>query len=436
MPFEQNPAQPYDAASPKEIDRNFRLIVLNGVLYLSAETLMDPTLVLVAFMSQLTSSPLLLGLLVPIRDGAWALPQLWISNFIQRQNLKMRFYSKVSYIRILTWIMISATIFFVQDESLLLVFFFIAYIISSLVTGLSGLPFLEMVSKTIPPDRRGELFAWRLGFGGMLGIGGSILVRYLISPNSPFEFPYNYGVLSLIFCVVATIALILLNHIHEVPDEYIPPKRKFGDQVRIATAEFRSNRSFRLLLISQGLMLTAGAAIPFFAVYLQQRLGGSSEWVGIYLAVMMASNLFSNILFGRISRKLSNQTVYLTATIAGTLMTTIVLVLALVAEPLKISPLTASICLLPVYFLAGMRGTGMSVGTNSLLLNIAPPHERSVIIGFSQSLLGIVLLATGLNGVAVELFGFKVLVVITLVAHLAAAFCSTKIVDIRGSKPG
>ena len=62
--------------------RNFRLGVVNGVLYILSETLLDPTLVLIAYLSMITDSPILLGMLLPLRDGAWALPQLWVSCFL------------------------------------------------------------------------------------------------------------------------------------------------------------------------------------------------------------------------------------------------------------------------------------------------------------------------------------------------------------------
>lgn len=63
--------------------RNFRLGVINGALFTLAETLMDPTLVMVAFVSALTSSPLLIGLIVPLRNTGWFLPQLYVSTFLE-----------------------------------------------------------------------------------------------------------------------------------------------------------------------------------------------------------------------------------------------------------------------------------------------------------------------------------------------------------------
>jgi len=92
------------------------------------------------------------------------------------------------------------TINFIKEQNLLLILFFAAFIISSLTSGLAGLPYLEVVSKTIPPDRRGEFFAWRFGLAGLGSIIASIFVRWILEPEGPFTFPYNYGILSLIFC--------------------------------------------------------------------------------------------------------------------------------------------------------------------------------------------------------------------------------------------
>ncbi|HEX2996076.1 MAG TPA: hypothetical protein VHP14_14725 [Anaerolineales bacterium] len=107
--------------------RNFRLGVINGVLYIFSETMLDPTLVLVAFVSQLTNSPILLGLVVPLRDGSWALPQLWVSGFLQTIPRKIDFYRKMSYLRIGSWAALTLGINFIHDRTLLLITFFVAY---------------------------------------------------------------------------------------------------------------------------------------------------------------------------------------------------------------------------------------------------------------------------------------------------------------------
>ena len=134
--------------------RTFRLGVVNGVLYILSETLLDPTLVLIAYLSMITDSPILLGMLLPLRDGAWALPQLWVSCFLPSIPRKIDMYRKLSVVRILSWGSIAVVINFVRQPDLILILFFLAYALAALTSGLSGLPFLEIVGKTIPAERQ------------------------------------------------------------------------------------------------------------------------------------------------------------------------------------------------------------------------------------------------------------------------------------------
>jgi MFS family permease len=190
----------------------------------------------------------------------------------------------------------------------------------------------------------------------------------------------------------------------------------------------------------QSFLLLAGAATPFFAVYVQQKLGGPKEMVALYLGVTTFSNLVANILFGRISFRHGNRRVMFLAAAAGIGMSALVLALALLAGPLRLSPTAASWWLVPVFALAGIRGTAIGVSGNSLLLEIAPAKDRSLYVGFTQSLLGIVLLLTSLSGVVVALLGFSMVVLVTLLAHMAAFYVAWKISRshpaMDGNRPG
>ena len=59
--------------------RNYWLGVANGFIYRGVETFTEPYVVLTYFVSLLTSSKFLIGLVAPIRLGGWFLPQLLIS---------------------------------------------------------------------------------------------------------------------------------------------------------------------------------------------------------------------------------------------------------------------------------------------------------------------------------------------------------------------
>ena len=407
--------------------RTYRLGVINGVLYILSETLLDPTLVLIAYLSHLTDSPVLLGMLLPIRDGAWALPQLWVSTFLPRIPRKIVLYRKLSVVRILSWGSIAVVMNFVRQPELALVFFFIAYALAAITSGFSGLPFLEIVGKTIPPERRGEFFAFRFGLGGLLGIGATILVRWLIDPNGPLPFPQNYGVLAAGYFLLASASLLLFNLADEPADPVSDQRYSFSQQLQRALVFLRQDRSYRRFIITQSTAVIAAMATPFFAVYVQQSLGGSKAMVGVYLAVLIASNLLANLLFGRLSRRRGNRPVIIAAMVSGVGMSLIVTLIGLFGARLGITGRIADISLLPVYILVGLRGTGIGVAANSLLLDISPPGERSLYLGFSNTFLGTVMLLLSVSGVVLSLIGFTGLAVVTLAAHVIALWAALRI---------
>lgn len=413
----------------REGKRNFFLAVANGILYIFAEALLDPTLVLVGFVSQLTQNPILLGLVLPIRDGAWSLPQLWVSGLTQNSPIKIRVYQRMSLVRILAWFLLALSMNLILEPSQMVLAFFVCFAIASLASGVGGLPFLEVVSKTIPPQRRGEMFAWRFGAGGLLGIGGSFLVRWLISDSSPLAFPQNYGMLGFGYFFFASISLLIFNRIREDPEQTLVPRRKISEQLPIAISFLKSNANYRRLVITQAMMVLSTMAIPFYALYVQQEFNVDPKWTGTYLGALMISNLLSNLFLGRLSRKTDNQKVMHLAASAGGAMILLVLLLALFGNALHITATIAAVWLIPVFVLSGIRGTGFGISSSSLLLNIAEPEERSLMIGFTQFLIGIFTLMTSVSGFLLKAFGFTPLILVTLVTQGLAWLTSTHLQD-------
>jgi len=400
--------------------KNYLLGVLNGLLYTAGEIFFDPTLVVVVFLSYLTDSPFLLGLIVPIRDAAWALPQLWVSGILQNYPKKIELYRQSSVARIGSWMLMLACIFFIHDPTLLIITFFFTYTLSSLMNGLGGLPFMEIVGKTIEPQRRGEYFAWRYGIGGLGGIAASFVVKRILDESSNIQFPYNFGILALLFSIFASIGLIAFCLINEEQKSETYPKESVIRQFRKALGLVKEDDNFRKFLIIRAVQILGGSAIPFFAVYIQKRYGFSTAFIGYFLAFFTISNLAANLLFGRMARRAGNKQVMNIATGAGLLMSLVVLSLMLIGDTVELKPITAAILLIPAYILNGFRATGLSVSSNALMLDLSPIHKRSIYIGFANTILGAVILLTGISGVLLNLLGFNGLLILTTALHVSA----------------
>jgi hypothetical protein len=409
---------------PRIVRRNFRLGVLNGLLVGLGEALMDPTLVLVAFVNHLSGSPLLVGLVLPLRDGSWFLPQLWVSSRLQSQPRKLPLYARMSVVRVVGLGLLCVAGLTLRDPGWLLAVFFAVFGLYALAAGLSGLPYLEVVSKTIPPRQRGLYFAWRLTLGGLMALGASVVVRWMLTQPNGLTFPRNFGVLFGMSTVALGLAMFSFQRTREPPDVETYPPVSLVSQFRRAMGLLRGDANFRRFLTMRGALIAAGSASPFFAVFAQQQLGAPTEMVGVYLAVVSGVGLVANMFFGRYSSRLGNRRLMVVATGLGLTMAIWVLGVALLAGPLGVRGTAAALCLLPVYTLLSVREAGIGVAAYSLLMELAPPAERSVYMGFSNSILGLILLSTALSGFVVQYLGFAALVVLTLVAYLVALWAA------------
>ncbi len=407
--------------------RNFVLGVLNGLFFTLAETLIDPTLVLVAFVSRLTDSPILIGLVAPLRDGGWFLPQVWLSGYVQSLPHKLGLYRRTALLRAGAWAAMAAAVFVIRDPGWLLAAFFGTFGLYALASGAGGLAFMEVVGKTIPPNRRAVFFAWRLFLGGLAALGAAGVVRGLLDQQLGLEFPENFGWLFGLGLPFAVAGLWTFSAIAEPPDPVVQPRATVWSQVRRGWAILRGDAAYRRFLAWRACLMVAGAAVPFFAVYVQTRLGGSLAMVGAYLATYTVTSLAANVVFGRFAARLGNRGILRAATLAGLLMSATVAALLVTAWWQPLAPAVAAAWLLPAYALAGVRESGLGVSTQPLLLEIAPVEARSLYLGFTNSLLGLALLSTGLSGVVVATFGFAALLGVALVANALALWVALRL---------
>jgi hypothetical protein len=77
---------------------------LNGLFFTLTERLMDSTLVVAAFVSHLTPSPIWVGLIAPISDGGWFWLQLWVSGILQSWPHTLTGYRRIGVLRGLLWL--------------------------------------------------------------------------------------------------------------------------------------------------------------------------------------------------------------------------------------------------------------------------------------------------------------------------------------------
>ncbi|MHB0875518.1 MAG: MFS transporter [Anaerolineae bacterium] len=414
--------------------RNFALGVANGAIYAVAEALQDPTLVLSVFISRLTGSVILVGLLMPLCIGGWYLPQLLFSGRVQASPTKMRYYHSSGVARVLANTGLVVVALWVRQPGLLAALVFLLIAANALSGGLSGLAFTNTVGKVIPSRRRGRFFGLRAFFGGMLVFVGSLLARHLLTEPPGLAFPTNYAVIFGIAAAAVLLSFLCFATVREHADEVLPPRVGVREQLRRAAELPRRSPAFRNFLVTRCCLMFVEVAAPFYIIYAHGRFGVPVAMTGTYLVVSAVANIISTYAWSRVSDNSGNRaTLRLACVVGGLVPCLALLVLPLTGlAPGAGTPVAVVVFGLLFAFLGASR-TGVFIGGTNYLLDVAPADDRPIYIGLSNTLVGVASLATAVGGVVVATAGYEPLFLVALALYLAAGIAITRATEPRES---
>lgn len=415
----------------RHLRRNFSLGLLNGAFFNLFNALLDPSLVLSWFVSQLTTSNFLIGLIVPIQHGGWFLPQLVVSSYLQRRQRKLPFYTYIAGVRVTIFGLMTLAVFLIEDAAVLLVVFFILLAAYSLGSGLGGICFVDIVAKAIPPTRRGAFFGWRRFLGGLLALGGSLLVKYILDERRGLAFPDNYAVLFLLSFFTLCVAVGCFILVVEPLEPVNKAKITLGKQFRRALDLPRRDKNYRRFLTMRLLLMAAEIATPFYIIYAKRALSVSVSMVGVYLTGATMAGFASTLLWGRISDRRGNKLLIILSSSLGLFIPLIAMSIVPLADLLPgLREFTSGLFAL-VFIVSGGSKAGAMMGNMNFLLEIAPADDRPIYIGLTNTILGIALLASSVGGLIVDLVGFTVLFSLALAFYALALFLTLKLQEPR-----
>jgi MFS family permease len=403
--------------------RNFWLGVTNGVLYAGAEAFTDPSVVLTYFTSLLTDSKFLVGLVAPIRIGGWFLPQLLVSGFVQRQERKLRLYSRLGVPRALSWGLMVLVLWFVTDPGVLLALFFMFLVVYSLAEGLAGLSFMDVVGKVIPLHRRGAFFGARRLLGGILALAASVVVGWALSERAGLAFPHNFALLFGLSFVLISLALYAFARIDEPVEPVTHAHVSVPAQLRRARHLPRQNPTYGRFLSARLLMVIADMAVPFYVVFAKESLGAAPGLVGVYLATTTLSGLLANLWAARASDRHGNRQLLVVACFVGLSSPALALLFDWWRGPAFLFALA--------FAMNGVYNTAAWVAHTNFLLEIAPPGDRPIYVGTANTLVGMAILASSGGGALVDWLGFGALFALALAALLLATGVAVSIREPR-----
>ena len=423
--------------TPAAVRRNYRLGVINGVLFALGESLSSAGLVLALLVRQLGGSLVLVGLLPSLQSGGFLLPQLLVGSQLQSWTYKLPLYRRAAIARILAFVTVIGAVFAAGSVSptVSLWLIVICYSVYNLGGGTSTLAFQDVVAKVIPPRRRGSFFGTRQLVGGLLSFAiAGPLVRWLLGESSPLPFPYNFGALCSVALIAIAVGLLAFALVEEPPQEHPGPRMRVIEGLRRAPSILRTNANYRWFIISRMLTRAGLIAEPFYLIYATEVLGLPAGVAGVFLAVRAITGALSNLFWSRVSDRRGNRQLILLSGMLVVLPPALALAGPSFSSVLGLGNTGLLLAMGLVFFVGGAANDGNNMAGSTYLLEISPEDERPSYIGLANTTLGVVTFLPVLGGWLVSRIGYNGTFVASLVFAIIGLLASAQLGERRARR--
>lgn len=292
----------------RNLKHNLVVNLLDGAFFGFAMGFASFVTIFPLFVSRLTSSALLIGLIPAIHNAGWQFPQLFVAGWVARQSRYKPLVLKLTLSERLPFLLFALVAALAPrlPTAVTLGLIYSLLIVQGLGAGLTANPWTTMIGKIIPSDRRGTFFGAQAAAANVLASMSALAAGLILEKlPSPQDFVYCF-----LFCSAAmTISWIFLSLTREPahhPVETLSTQGQPGlvDNMRRI---LRKDINFRWYLTARIISQFATMAYAFYTVYAVQRHGASDLTVGGMTSVLLATQIVANVLMGWIGDRWSRK---------------------------------------------------------------------------------------------------------------------------------
>jgi len=375
----------FEAEVERHYRHNFIVNFLDGAAFWFGASFIAARTILPLYVSHLTDSKLLLGLIPAIASGGWLVPQLFTANWVQRLPRKKVVPVRLGLFseRLPVFLLVPAAWLSARLPAVALAAVFVLFAWHVVGAGLIAVAWQDMIAKIIPVDRRGRFFGLTNFSGTAAGVLGAAAAAWLLDG---YDFPDGY-----VLCFAAAAALIGVSWIFlaltrepvQVSQTEHVPQREYW---RRLPAVLRGDRNFARYLLSQVVISLGGMAGGFVAVYAVQRWDLPDAEAGRLTAAMLIGQAACNLLFGFVADRKGHKLVLEWSTLLGTLA----IGLAAIAP--------APAWFYAVFALSGGSVAGFILSGIMIAFEFSSPDMRPTYIGLNNTTSGAVASVSPLFG--------------------------------------
>jgi MFS family permease len=395
---------------------NFVVISIDAAFFFAGLAFMDPVVVLPVLIEKLHGSQVTIGLMGAIQRAGWIVPQLLATSFVLHRRRKKPFVLLPVIVSRAPFVPLAISFYLAPPGSklqALLGALIGVYAVFFFCDGLVGVPWHDIIARTIPPNLRGRFFASiNIGSGIFAIVAGAVVRRVLSDPSLPF--PHNYGVLFMFVCGCMAMSTIALFFIKEPHGSQISDRQSLLTIVRSVPSTLRRYPALTRLIIAQNMMGVAAVAIPFYAVYANTRLGLPDSVSGLFIWAGIGGMVIASLVWAYSNDRYGPRLV-----LRGVSLLSIAAPIAAAAIPPLVRALHAqgdmAYWYAATFFLNSAAASGGWMGVTNYVFELAPDDIRPLFLGLSATLSAPVILMPLIGGVLLSFISYQALFAIAAV---------------------
>ncbi|SMD44002.1 MFS-type transporter involved in bile tolerance, Atg22 family [Aquiflexum balticum DSM 16537] len=393
---EERTCESISEKSCKETPGNFFKNVFSGSLSKLAEQLVSPGTTLPWILAALGVPNLFTGALVPIKDAGSLLPQLFVSAKIRAYAVRKWFWVIPALIQALALFTMAFVVFETKGStagililSLLLLF--------SLASGVASISFKDVIGKTIPKGKRGQLLAVRSTIGGILTLAAGVFILQDLEGRQDHIMLFWLVMSGAILWVFSAFLFALIAEEKGATEGGRSPI----NEIKHAWKFWKEDSNLRRFIFTRGLLMAIPLAQPFFVVLGKEELGSEVNNLGVMVIAAGIANIISSPFWGRFADQ-SSRKLMVWVSVLGMVNISLMALFPFWPESLQNIYTFAVLFLIQV-----MAHGGARLSRKTYLVDFAPEKERPLYVSLSNTMIGIfTLIAAGLGSLS-SFFGIQ-----------------------------
>jgi hypothetical protein len=297
----------------------------------------------------------------------------------------------------------------------------VALILFSLSRGFCSVSMKDVQGKCIPKTRRGRLSGLATTLGGTATVALTVLLFWdRGDPSMAF-----YSLLLLLAAALWLIAGALFAGVEEYPGETGGGGNAIHDAIS-SLSLLKTDKPFRHFVITRALLLCSALAAPYFVVLAQQQT--ESGWaLGVFLLASSLASSLSASFWGWAADTSSRKVM-----IRGALMASMVC-LGVAGTALVMGKSMGGVWFYPgAFFVLSIAHAGVRLGRKTYLVDMAGGNKRTDYTAVSNTVIGVLLLATGALTALISTFSNIAVILVLGLMGLAGAVSAMGLSEVTG----